>query len=102
MTPASLKWALRSIGRRRTAPVISGYLYRCQWNAVATSGTVVVIALKCHYRYARLGTTLGTSYESFTSCHVDLSFLSQAVPRPEKVLLPKRIQGSGLICPRCV
>ncbi len=102
MALASLKWALRSSGRRRTIAVISGYLYRRQWNAIATSGTVVVIALQCHKGYARLRTTLRTSHERFTSCHAGLSFLSQADPRPEKTLLPKHVQGSREIYPRSV
>ncbi len=97
LTP--LKWALRSGRRRWTTPVVSGYRYRRQRNVVAASGAVILIPLQCHNGYARLEAALGTRYESFTSGHAGLSFLSQAGPRPEKALLPKHIQGFGMKYP---
>jgi len=91
VAPAPLSGAFRSRGRRRTIPIVFRYPYRRQWNTVAASGAVVVVALQCHHGYSRLGATLGTRYKCFASCHAVLSFLSQAAPRTENALLPKHI-----------
>jgi hypothetical protein len=80
----SLNGFLGSGARQRTVSIVAGQAYRSQRDAIAASGTMIVVVLQRYHGYARLGAALGTGYKGFTSCHTRTSFLSRADARPEK------------------
>jgi hypothetical protein len=100
VTLVSLKSGSLGAGALRwTASIVSGHANRSQRNAIAASGTVIVVVLQSYQGYAGLGTALGTGHKCFTSSHTRISFLSRAYARLEKVFLPRHSRGIRFIFP---